>query len=122
MKSRDYNLITQAIQEVLESQEWSISNYLSPSDIEFMVANIYTTNDIAKGFGQDFHVLDELGSESPRRLISIISTPYRISVILDSQSSFYKADLPICGYASVAEDIENIFVIIQAVLDRIGVP
>ncbi len=51
--------------------------------------------------------------------MSIISSRDRISIILGSRMSYYKSDVPICGYESLEEDIAYIFMVIQLVLDRI---
>lgn len=119
MKITDYTVIQQEIQELLLEQDWSIEQYLDEDLIVLAVANIYTTNDMALGFGQDFtNAANGTGHDNYEK-ISIISSRDRISIILDSKMSYYKDNLPICGYESIDEDIYNIFVVIQAVFDRI---
>lgn len=119
MKITDYSVIQNAIQNQLLDQDWSIEDYLSGGAILLAVANIYTTNDITSGFGQDFTAgINSYGDESYQN-ISIISSRDRISIILDSRMSYYKSDVPICGYESLEEDIAYIFMVIQLVLDRI---
>lgn len=119
MKITDYSVIQNEIQNQLLDQDWSIEEYLNEAAILLAVANIYTTNDLVSGFGQDFRKTDGAGRESIEQKISIISNRDRISIILDSRMSYYKSDVPICGYENLTEDIAYIFMIIQLVLDRI---
>ena len=119
MKITDYSVIQNEIQNQLLDQDWSIEEYLNEAAILLAVANIYTTNDLVSGFGQDFRKTDGTGGESIEQKISIISNRDRISIILDSRMSYYKSDVPICGYENLTEDIAYIFMIIQLVLDRI---
>lgn len=119
MKITDYSVIQNAIQNELLSQEWSIQEYLNEAAILLAVANIYTTNELVSGFGQDFKCTVGSADEEVYQKISIISNRERISIILDSRMSYYKSDVPICGYENLEEDIAYIFMIIQMVLDRI---
>lgn len=119
MKITDYTVIQNAIQEQLLDQDWSIEDYLSETAIVLAISNIYTTNDLMSGFGQDFsNSVGALANEVYQNM-SIISSRDRISIILDSRMSYYKSDVPICGYESIDEDIAYIFMVIQLVLDRI---
>lgn len=119
MKISDYSVIQNAIRNELLSQEWSLSGYLNEAAILLAVANIYTTNDLVSGFGQDFRCTVGGADEEISQKISIITNRERISIILDSRMSYYKSDVPICGYENLDEDIAYIFMIIQLVLDRI---
>ena len=119
MKITDYSVIQNEIHEQLLEQDWSIEQYLDESMIVLAVANIYTTNDMVSGFGQDFTNAASVSGYDNYEKMSIISSRDRISIILDSKMSYYKDNLPICGYESLDEDIYNIFVVIQAVFDRI---
>ena len=119
MKIQDYSVIQNAIQNELLEQDWTIKEYLNEAAILLAVANIYTTNDLVSGFGQDFRKTDGDGGESIEEKISIISNRERISIIVDSRMSYYKSDVPICGYENIEEDIAYIFMIIQLVFDRI---
>ena len=119
MKITDYTVIQNAIQEQLLDQDWSIEDYLSETAIVLAISNIYTSNDLMSGFGQDFsNRVGALANEVYQNM-SIISSRDRISIILDSRMSYYKSDVPICGYESLDEDIAYIFMVIQLVLDRI---
>lgn len=119
MKVTDYSVIQNAIQNELLDQDWTIEEYLNESAILLAVSNIYTTNDMMSGFGQDFTAGSGSAGEEVNTKISIVSNRERISIILDSHMSYYKSDVPICGYESLEEDIAYIFMIIQLVFDRI---
>ena len=119
MKITDYSVIRNAILNELDDVYWSIEEYMNEDAILLAVANIYTTNDLVSGFGQDFQCTVGNADEKVYEKISIISNRERISIILDSRMSYYKSDVPICGYENLEEDIAYIFMIIQLVLDRI---
>jgi hypothetical protein len=119
MKITDYSAIKDAVLNELVSNDWSIEEYLSKAAILLAVSNIYTTSDLVSGFGQDFRCTFGAAGEEAFQKISIISNKERISIILDSRMSYYKSDVPICGYENLEEDIAYIFKIIQLVLDRI---
>lgn len=119
MKITDYSVIQQEIEQQLLEQDFTIEDYLSETAIVIAVANIYTTGDLITGFSQDFkYDVSPIVPEQYKRL-SIISTNVRISIILDDGFSYYKSDVPICGYENLTEDIGVILMIIQTVLDRI---
>lgn len=119
MKITDYSVIQQEIEQQLLEQDFTIEDYLSETAIIIAVANIYTTGDLITGFSQDFkYDVNPIVQEQYKRL-SIISTNVRISIILDDGFSYYKSDVPICGYENLTEDIGVILMIIQTVLDRI---
>lgn len=119
MKITDYTVIQNEIQNQLLDQDWSIEDYLSETTIVLAISNIYTTNDLMSGFGQDFSNSVGAMADEVYQNMSIISSRDRISIILDSRMSYYKSDVPICGYESLEEDIAYIFMVIQLVLDRI---
>lgn len=119
MKITDYSVIQQEIEQQLLEQDFTIEEYLSETAIVIAVANIYTTGDLITGFSQDFkYDVSPIVPEQYKRL-SIISTNVRISIILDGEMSYYKSDVPICGYENLTEDIGVILMDIQTVLDRI---
>lgn len=119
MKITDYTVIQNTILGQLLDQDWSIEDYLSETAIVLAISNIYTTNDLMSGFGQDFSKSVGASDDEVYQNMSIISSRDRISIILDSHMSYYKSDVPICGYESLDEDIAYIFMVIQLVLDRI---
>lgn len=119
MKITDYSVIQYEIEQQLLEQDFTIEEYLSETAIVIAVANIYTTGDLITGFSQDFkYDVNPIVPEQYKRL-SIISTNVRISIILDGEMSYYKSDVPICGYENLTEDIGVILMDIQTVLDRI---
>lgn len=93
----------------IETAEWDIAGLMGTTVATLIVTNIYSTNDICRGFGQDYKDLD----------ISIISSPHRISVIMYGAATFVKSDQTICGYENLQEDIYSILVNIQACIDRL---
>lgn len=119
MKITDYSVIQNAILNQLLDQDWSIEDYMNEAAILLAIANIYTTNDLVSGFGQDFSNGEGAAGEEVYQKMSIISSRDRISIILDSRMSYYKSDVPICGYDNLDEDIAYIFMVIQLVFDRI---
>lgn len=120
MKETDYSVIQNEIEQQLLEQDWSIEEFLSEDIIVLAIANIYTTNDLVSGFGQDYTNNVNLSGNDSWEKLSIVSSRDRISIILDSKMSYYKDSFPVCGYESLETDIYNIFVLIQTVLDRIS--
>lgn len=119
MKETDYSVIQSEIEQQLIEQDFTLEEYLDETAIVIAVANIYTTGDLITGFSQDFkYDVNPIVPEQFKRL-SIISTNVRISIILDGEMSYYKSDVPICGYKNLTEDIGVILMDIQTVLDRI---
>ena len=119
MKVTDYSVIQNEIEQQLLEQDFTIEEYLSEQAIVIAVANIYTTGDLVTGFSQDYkYEVSQTIPETYKRL-SIISNKDRISIILEKEMSYYKSDVPICGYEDLTEDIGFILTIIQTVFDRI---
>lgn len=81
---------------------------------------IYTTNDVCKGYGQDFHLNTGAPENFPHKLVSVISFELGVSVIVDSASSRYQDRFPMCGYESLEDDLNQIAISIQAAIDRIN--
>ena len=107
-KVTDYAIVQQAIEAALDDGTWSIEELLGRELATLVVLNIYYTNDVCVGFGQDFH-----------NKVSVISGRQRISVIVQSNSSMYKDDGPICRYDDLADDVNEILIVMQAAYDRI---
>lgn len=107
MKVNDLNqILTEATSQLTES-EWSILEYVDLRTAAIMVLNIYLTNDILNGFGQD------VGGA-----ISVISSRYRIATIANRHHSYYKSEIPICDYEELDVDIHDILFCIQISIDR----
>lgn len=107
-KITDYSEVTAEITTQLDMVETAIEDVLGRDLAILCILNIYMTNDICQGFGQDFH-----------NGVSVISSPQRISVIVGKKSSFYKDDTNICEYTSLEDDISEIILIWTAAYDRI---
>lgn len=106
-KLMDYTEVAREIARQLALNEYDIVEYLGYDLTLLAVLNIYETNDVCKGFGQDFH-----------NGWSVISSPQRISLIYGRKSSYYKVDDVICAYESLTDDIHEILMVIQVVIDR----
>lgn len=120
MKETDYNLIASEISTQLDSGSCELPAMIGTDASILCVMGIYLSNDITSGYGQNFNTDAGFSGEGASGKVSVISSPERISVITLDGMSFYKSDIPICGYESLDEDIANILIIIQAVLDRIS--
>lgn len=107
-KVTDYNAIYASVENLLQQYDWTLLDYCDIDQAKVVVANIYITQDFAKGYGQDL---------SPT--LSVISSPDRISIINDGYSSFYKCREPMVEYQNLDDDIYSIISTIQAVFERI---
>lgn len=109
MKVLNLSEVYEEVNRQLSTQDWDVVSWMGNTVASLMVTNIYTTNDICRGFGQDYKELQ----------ISLISSPNRISLIMMGAGTFVKSDEPICGYESLEEDVYSILVNIQACFDRL---
>lgn len=106
-KIADLNVVYNEAVMQLDAEDWRVKDYLDDPNAALCVTNIYETNDLAKGFGQDF-----------RNGFSVISSRDRISVINDGSASFYKGQDPLCLYADLEDDIETILMVLDAAIIR----
>lgn len=120
MKETNYNTIATEIISQLNGNSYDIVNMIGTEATIICVMGIYLSNDITSGYGQNFNTDSGYYGDGANGKVSVISSPERISVITLDGMSFYKSDIPICGYESLDEDIANILIIIQTVLDRIS--
>lgn len=107
-KETDYAIVQQHIEQHLQATEWQIEEVFGHDLLVLAVLNIYMTNDLCRGFGQDF--LDGKSIISSRRIIS---------VIIGRHSSLFKDNNYICLYEDLDGDINEILMIMQAAYDRI---
>lgn len=107
-KVTNYAEVIAAIELALQEREYFLVDLVGHDLAVLAVLNIYMTNDVCKGFGQDFH-----------NQVSIISSRQIISVIVGRNSSMYKDDFYICEYNNLEGDINEIMIISQAAYDRI---
>ena len=120
MKETDYSVIAKEINSQLSDNSYDIVSMIGTEATIICVMGIYLSNDITSGYGQNFNTdVGYFGYGSDGK-VSVISSPERISVITIEGMSYYKSDIPICGYESLDEDITNILILIQTVLDRIS--
>lgn len=106
-KVTDYNIILDEVANQLHQLDWSITDYVGEETAKIVVANIYYTNDIIKGYGQDL-----------RAHLSVISSQRVISVIHDGQMGMYKDDQNLCLYENLSDDIYEILLVMQTAFDR----
>lgn len=109
MKETDFNVLIVNATELLQMNDYDIVEDLGYDCAAVCVAMIYWTNDLITGFGQDY-----------KGIVSVISSPTRISIIKDGHHSYYRDNVSVCGYEDVVEDLQNIINIIQAVYDRLN--
>lgn len=107
-KVTDYSTVATEIDAQLDATAYEIDALLGREIATLCVLNIYMTNDLCTGFGQDFN-----------QRVSIISSRQRISVIVDHHSSNFKDDFPLCQYVDLTDDVHEILMILQAAYDRI---
>lgn len=119
MKEQDLNVVLQTAQTTIENDYSGIAVAFGVECAPLMIANVYMMNDLTTGFGQDVRVAGMYDEKGKPLKASLISSTDLISVILPEGASHYRADLPLCGYENLSEDITNICMITQAVLDRI---
>lgn len=103
----DYAAVQAEIARQLALTDYDIVEYIGEDLTVLAVLNVYMTNDVCQGFGQDFH-----------NGWSIISSKQRISLIYGKKSSYYKNDEAICLYDSLSDDVHEILMLIQTVIDR----
>lgn len=119
MKEQDLNVVLRMSQMTVENYYPDIVEAFGSACAPLLITNIYMMNDLTTGFGQDVSLSGMVDEKGKPLKASLISSTDLISVILPKGASHYRADLPLCGYENLLEDITNICMITQAVLDRI---
>lgn len=120
MKEQDLNVVRNLAQITIENDYPEIAEAFGSACAPLLIANVYMLNDLTTGLGQDVTLLGKVDEKGKPLKASLISNPDSIYVILPEGASHYRADLPLCGYENLGEDITNICMITQAVLDRIN--
>lgn len=120
MKENDYNVVRNLAQITIENDYPDIADTFGSVCAPLLIANVYMMNDLTTGFGQDVRLAGWVDDKGKPLKASLISSTDLISIILPEGASHYRADLPLCGYENLGEDITNICMITQAVLDRIN--
>lgn len=111
--------VIQCIETHLMNGDYIIDNLLGRERAIWCVLAIYQTNDVTRGYGQDWRVYVNENDIQREVKVSVISSPNRISVILDNQMSYYQDNYDVCGYEDLEEDITSILTMMQAAFDRI---
>lgn len=119
MKEQDLNVVRNLAQITIETYYPDIAEAFGSACAPLLITNVYMMNDITTGLGQDVTLPGMVDKKGKPLKASLISNPDSIYVILPEGASHYRADLPLCGYENLGEDITNICMITQAVLDRI---
>ena len=109
MKETDYNVVFAQVQTYIEENGCSLTQLVGDQTCAWLVSNIYMMMDVTCGYGQDV-----------RNIVSVISSPKRISLIVPEGMSFYQAKENIIGYEDVLEDVQAIVTVIDFVYDRIN--
>lgn len=119
MKEQDLNVVRNLAQITIETYYPDIAEAFGSACAPLLITNVYMMNDLTTGLGQDVTLSGMVDEKGKPLKASLISNPDSIYVILPKGASHYRADLPLCGYENLSEDITNICMITQAVLDRI---
>lgn len=119
MKEQDLNVVLGMAQLTISMDYPDIAETFGSVCAPLLITNVYMMNDLTTGFGQDVTLPGMVDEKGKPLKASLISSTDLISVILPEGASHYRADLPLCGYENLGEDITNICMITQAVLDRI---
>lgn len=119
MKITDYETVRGVCADEIMENGCDLVEFIGVQNTILAMFNIYMTNDITSGFGQDFKVIENAIMEGDEIRVSVISSPTRISIIIDGNMSYYKQNEGLCGYEDLRDDIYNIRMVIDAVIARI---
>ena len=119
MKEQDLNVVRSLAQITIENNYPDIAETFGSACAPLLITNVYMMNDLTTGLGQEVTLPGMVDEKGKPLKASLISNSDSIYVILPEGASHYRADLPLCGYENLGEDITNICMITQAVLDRI---
>lgn len=118
-KVTDLSVIQQAISGMIDEKCPDLVEYIGRDAAIFCVLAIYQTNNLCRGYGQDFVRKRGFENISDTEKVSVISFEEGVSVIVDSASSRYQDRFAMCGYEDLNEDLTQICICIQAAIDRI---
>lgn len=119
MKVTDYETVRGAIADEIMENGCDLVEFIGVQNTILAMFNIYMTNDLTTGFGQDYKVTENAIIDGDEMHVSVISSPTRISIIIDGEMSYYKQAEGLCGYEDLQDDIYNIRMVIDAVIARI---
>ena len=120
MKVTNYNEIDAMVRKLLPEKCPDLLEKLGEERSVWCVMAIYLMNDVTSGYGQDFTLSHEVYHTIRRPLVSVISSPNKISVIDCYEMSYYTDSYNVCGYENLEEDISSILIWIQTAFDRIS--
>lgn len=118
-KVTDLTVVQQIANSIVDEKCPDLVDFVGRDSAVWCLVAIYTTNDICKGYGQDFHLNTGAPENFPHEKVSVISFELGVSVIVDSASSRYQDRFPMCGYEWLEDDLNQIAISIQAAIDRI---
>lgn len=119
MKVTNYNEIDAMVRDLLPEMCPNLLEELGENQAVWCVMAIYLMNDVTSGYSQDFTLTSDLSPDGKRPLLSVISSPNKISIIDGNHMSYYTDSYDVCGYENLHDDIANILIWIQTVFDRI---
>lgn len=119
-KVTDLSVIEEVIADMINEKCPDLVAYIGYSAAIFCVLAIYQTNNLCRGYGQDFVPDAARMMIHGYKKVSVISFENGVSVILDSVSSRYQDRFAMCGYVDLDEDLTQICICIQAAIDRIN--
>ena len=119
MKITDYETVRGQIADEIMENGCDLVEFIGVENTILAMFNVYMTNNLTTGFGQDYKVTENAIMEGDEMHVSVISSPTRISIIIDGNMSYYKQDEGLCGYEDLSDDIANIRIVIDAVIARI---
>ena len=114
MKENDPTTIRNEIVSQLEEKTCT-----QDDNLVLCIMNVYLTNDITTGYGQEFALESNVPDMPPPIRVSVISSPTRISIIIEGHMSYYKQNDGLCLYDSLEDDITCIILTIQTAMDRL---
>lgn len=119
-KVTDLTVVQQMADSIVDEKCPDLVAIIGRDNAIWCLVAIYTTNDLCKGYGQDFYPHSGFMNDPLAEKCSVISFELGVSVIVDSASSRYQDRFPMCGYESLEDDITQIAISIQAAIDRIN--
>ena len=119
-KITNLNEVQEMAAIIIDGNDYDLTARIGRDRAIWCLVAIYTTNDICKGYGQDFYPLDALNVNDGYNKVSVISFDNGISVIDSGYMSRYTDRFPLCGYESLYDDLYQIAIDIQACFDRIA--
>lgn len=119
-KVTDLNVILEMAASLVEDKCPDLVAIIGRDAASICLVAIYTTNDVCKGYGQDFTPYATLNSVVEMERVSVISFANGVSVIYDGHASRYQDRFTLCGYESLEDDLTMIAIAIQAAFDRIN--